>query len=105
MTKGDTMRTMQESELLSWKEIWLAASDGTHRDLERAINDHVERFPPEQHDEVRLRAVHIVRTTLRQKDEIRSRIRRVSSTIRTLQKGRFNASAARQECRDENRSA
>ena len=88
------MITMQENELLSWKIIWQAVQDGSHRQIQIAINDHVEGFPISEQDEVRIRAIHIVRHVQRQPDEIRQRIQRVSSTIRTLQKGRFNARAA-----------
>lgn len=99
------MKTMQESELLSWKTIWQAVHDGKHRDIQIAIDEHVDRFPEEEHDAVRLRAVHIVRMTQRHTDEVRQRIRRVSSTIRTLQKGRFNARAANEEEHHASRSA
>lgn len=99
------MRTMQESELLSWKAIWQAVYDGKHRDIQKAIDEHVDRYPEEIQDEVRLRAVHIVRMTQRHPREVRQRIRRVRSTIRTLQKGRFNARAANEEEPHASRSA
>lgn len=87
------MRTMQESELLSWKAIWQAAQNGKQSGIVHAIDDHVERFPASEQDEVRLRTIHIVRNTQRSPEEVRGHLRRVSSTIRTLQKGRFNAHA------------
>lgn len=90
------MSTMKESELLSWKTIWQAVKEGEHRLIQKAIDEHVERYPVSDRDEVRLRAVHIVRHTQRQPDEVRQRIQRVTSTIRILQKGCFNALAANQ---------
>ncbi|MFB2706963.1 hypothetical protein [Marinobacter shengliensis] len=86
------MKTIDEIELLSWKAIWLAVQSGKHVHVQRAINDHVERFPAPEQDMVRLRTIHIVRDTQRQPHEVTSRIQRVSRTIRTLQKGNFNAS-------------
>lgn len=86
------MKTIEETELLSWKAIWLAVQSGKHRHVQRAIDDHVERFPASERDLVRLRTIHIVRDTQREPKEVASRIQRVSRTIRTLQKGNFNAS-------------
>lgn len=85
------MQTIEKIELLSWKAIWLAVQNGKHRHVQRAIDDHVERFPVSEQDQVRLRTIHIVRDTQRQPREVQSRIRRVTRTIRTLQKGKFNA--------------
>ena len=86
------MKTIEEIELLSWKAIWLAVQNGKHYHVQRAINEHVERFPIPEQDLVRLRTIHIVRSTQRQPHDVARRIQRVSRTIRTLQKGRFNAS-------------
>lgn len=83
------MKTIEESELLSWKAIWQAVKDGKRGDIIRAIDQHVHRYPEDLHDEVRLRAVHIVRSTQRAPEEVAERIRRVSRTIRILQRGRF----------------
>lgn len=85
------MKTIAEIELLSWKAIWLAVQNGKHHLVQRAINEHVERYPVPEQDLVRLRTIHIVRDTQRQPDEVTSRIERVSRTIRTLQKGNFNS--------------
>lgn len=91
------MKTIEETELLSWKAIWLAVQSGKHSHVQRAIDDHVERFPASERDLVRLRTIHIVRDTQREPHEVKSRIDRVSRTIRTLQKGHFNASH-QEEC-------
>ena len=91
------MKTIKEAELLSWKAIWQAVEEGKHHFVQKAINAHVERYPPSEQDEARLRTVHIVRHTQRDAAEVRQRILRVSSTIRTLQKGCFNALAANPE--------
>jgi hypothetical protein len=91
------MKTIEEIELLSWKGIWLAVQSGKNAHIQRAINDHVERFPASDQDLVRLRTIHIVRDTQRQPHEVASRIKRVSRTIRTLQKGNFSASG-QEEC-------
>lgn len=85
------MKTIEEIELLSWKAIWLAVQSGKNTHVQRAINDHVERFQASEQDLVRLRTIHIVRDTQRQPHEVVSRIQRVSRTIRTLQKGNFNS--------------
>ncbi|PPI86178.1 hypothetical protein KEHDKFFH_02335 [Marinobacter maroccanus] len=85
------MKTIEEIELLSWKAIWLAVQNGKHRQVQRAIDEHVERFPTSEQDLVRLRTIHIVRDIQRQPHEVKSRIQRVSRTIRTLQNGNFNA--------------
>jgi len=87
------MITMQEAELLSWKAIWMAVLNGKHHDVQRAINEHVASFPVPDQDSVRLRAIHIVRDTQRQPEEVLSRIQRVSRTIRKLQQGRFRPGA------------
>jgi len=94
------MKTIKEAELLSWKAIWQAVEKGKHRLVQKAIDEHVARYPKDEQDEARLRTVHIVRHTQRQTAEVRQRIRRVSSTIRTLQKGCFNALAANPESPD-----
>ncbi|WP_417500766.1 hypothetical protein [Marinobacter sp.] len=91
------MKTIKEAELLSWKAIWQAVEEGKHHFVQKAIDAHVARYPKDEQDEARLRTIHIVRHTQRQPAEVRQRIRRVSSTIRTLQKGCFNALAANQE--------
>jgi hypothetical protein len=91
------MKTIEEIELLSWKAIWLAVQSGKNTHIQRAINDHVERFQASEQDLVRLRTIHIVRDTQRQPHEVASRIQRVSRTIRTLQNGNFNASR-QEEC-------
>lgn len=87
------MKTIEETELLSWKSIWLAVEEGKQHFVQKAINEHVERHPPSERDEVRLRTIHIVRHNQRNRAEIRQRIRRVSHTIRTLQKGCYNPNA------------
>ncbi len=87
------MKTIEEIELLSWKAIWLAVQTGKQHLVQKAINEHVERFPVPEQDIVRLRTIHIVRHTQRQPDEVHSRIQRVSRTIRKLQQGYFNANA------------
>src|SRR5690606_39419503 len=59
------------SDLLSWKAIWLAVQNGKHHLVQRAINEHVERYPVPEQDLVRLRTIHIVRDTQRQRSEER----------------------------------
>lgn len=83
------MRTLPESQLLSWKEIWLAVETGKHREILKAIDEHVERFPASERDLVRARTMHIVRSTQRDTDTVRDHIRRVSRTLKALQRGRF----------------
>ncbi|MBB5321187.1 hypothetical protein [Marinobacter oulmenensis] len=84
------MKTLKEIELLSWKAIWLAVKSGRHSQIHKAIDEHVERFPVSERDQVRLRTIHIVRHTQREPEEVATRIRRVSRTIRQLQKGHFS---------------
>ena len=85
------MKTLEEIGLLSWKAIWLAVQSGKHVHVQRAINEHVERFPVPEQDHARLRTIHIVREYQRDSKEVARRIQRASQTIRALQNGRFNA--------------
>lgn len=72
--------------LSSWQSIWIAVRNGKHSEVQRAINEHVEQFPISDQAMVRLRALHIVRDTQGQPEEVRNRIRRASRTMRILRR-------------------